>query len=332
MPDAQPRQQRAFLLRIAPSYNDCVQQALASNELIIGWSDLPQLLNGFLSWEQFRQIMHDRYYPGNNNYRGSGLAAGNMWRFIREMDKGDLVVVPHGPAFYVAEITGPAYHDPAKIADDTAFRRPVKWLNNKTSIPRRTARVALQSRMKVQNACADATDLIRDIQELLSNAAKGETPTFDTDLRNRLVDQTLKEIRSGRIDNYGFETLLASLLKSLGAKDVRIIARNLDKGADLVATFVTANTFEFKLAVQAKHWLPEPPVGKDVIDQLLRGMEDVEADLGWVATSGSFSDEAVGYVEQLQEQDGRRVKLVDGDYLASLIVETGLKPGSRMIG
>ena len=200
------------------------------------------------------------------------------------------------------------------------------WLNGKARIPRRNARVALQSRMKVQNTCADATDLLDEILALLDASAKGETPTFDKDLRNRLIEETLKEIRSGRINDYGFEGLLANLLKSLGASEVRIIARSIDKGADIVATFLAANTFEFKLAVQAKHWQPTPPVGKEVIDQLLRGMEAEDADLGWVATSGTFSEEAESYATQLREQEGRRIELVDEEFLASLIVETGLKP------
>jgi restriction endonuclease Mrr len=180
--------------------------------------------------------------------------------------------------------------------------------------------------MKVQNTCADATDLLDEILALLDASAKGETPTFDKDLRNRLIEETLKEIRSGRINDYGFEGLLANLLKSLGASEVRIIARSIDKGADIVATFLAANTFEFKLAVQAKHWQPTPPVGKEVIDQLLRGMEAEDADLGWVATSGTFSEEAESYATQLREQEGRRIELVDEEFLASLIVETGLKP------
>lgn len=324
-PKPHERKRRAFVLRIAPSRIDRVKEALDADELIIGWSAVPQLLDPALAWNRFRQVIHDGYYSKHTSYRTSGSAAGNMWRFIREMDAHDLVVVPHGSGFYVGEVIGPVCHHPSKVADDTAFRRPVNWLNGKKRIPRRNARVALQSRMKVQNTCADATDLLDEVLALLDTAAKGETPTFDKDLRNRLIEETLKEIRSGRINDYGFESLLANILKTLGAKEVRIVPRSIDKGADIVATFSAANTFEFTLAVQAKHWQPNPPVGKDVVDQLLRGMEAEDADLGWVATSGSFSDEAEQYATLLREQEGRRIELVDGEFLASLIVESGLK-------
>src|SRR3712207_2933299 len=96
------RGRRAFILRIAPSYVDRVPEALAANEIIIGWCDLPQLLDVGLSWTEFRQMVRDRYYPDSQDFRSAGAAAGNVWRFIREMNEGDLVVVPYGSKFYVA--------------------------------------------------------------------------------------------------------------------------------------------------------------------------------------------------------------------------------------
>jgi len=244
------------------------------------------------------------------------------------MERGHLVVVPHGPEFYVAEISGDAYHDPSKADNDTAFRRPVQWLNNKKPIPRRLARVALQSRMKIQNTSADATDLIDDIRDTLRNASDGKTPTFEEDLRIHLIDATLHEMRTGRIENYGFERLIKAVLQSLGAKETEIVPRSLDKGADIVATVRAANSFDFRLAVQVKHYGAEPPVGKEEIDQLVRGMAFENADLGWFATSGTFSEEAAEYVSQLEEDSNLRIVLVDGEFLASMIVENGLITGA----
>jgi len=44
--------------------------------------------------------------------------------------KGDLVVVPYGNQFYLAEVEGDAYYAAQKVAEDRAYRRPVKWLKN----------------------------------------------------------------------------------------------------------------------------------------------------------------------------------------------------------
>ena len=315
---------QAFVLRISPSEVDRVQEAVNADQIIIGWADAAALLVPTLEWDAFREIIRSRYYPDQPNLRKAGNAAGHMWRFIRDMKPGDLVVVPHWSEFYVSEVVGPPTHDPSKVGDDTAFRRIVTWLNNKRPIPRALARAALQSRMKTQGTCASATDLLTEIEECLDLATREKLPTFDTDLRDRLVREALAEIRSGRLNDFGFENLLKRLFESLGAKEVRIIPRAQDKGADLLATFRLASAFSLVVAVQAKHYQPEPPVGPEVVEQLMRGIEAESADFGMVVTSGAISDGATKRAEQCYEEKGVRIQLVDGIQLATLIVEHGL--------
>lgn len=315
----------AFVLRIAPGNVDKMQEALASDDLIIGWAEAEGLLDASLDWWKFRAILHEHYYAGQDSYRASGSAAGSMWRFIRDMKPGDLVVVPYGSAFYIGKVNGEARYLKDKVKEDSAYRRKVQWLNGKKAIPRKVARAALISRMKVRNTCADALDLLADIQDALSNTHKEERPAFSSDLRERLVAETLKEIQHGRMDSFAFEHLIASVLRSIGGKDVRVIPRKTDKGADVVATFSVAQTFNFKLAVQAKHFQPKPPVCPDVIDQLVAGMEAEDTTIGWVVTSGTFSPEAVKHCDLIMAEKEYRIELVDGEQLAALVVDGGLR-------
>ena len=161
----------AYVLRISPSGIDRVDDALAQDQIIIGWSAAQDLLDPKLEWSQFREIIHRAHYDGAETYRRSGGAAGQMWRFIHEMAIGDYVVVPHGASFHVAEITGPATYQKDLVDDDTAYRRVVTWLNSKQPIPRRFARAALISRMKYQGTCVEATEILRDIDDVLEVAA-----------------------------------------------------------------------------------------------------------------------------------------------------------------
>lgn len=250
-----------------------------------------------------------------------------MWRFIREMAVEDLVVVPYGPEFYVAQIKGPATFDADKVDDDTAYRRKVSWLNNKKPIPRATARSALISRMKIQGTCAYATDLLDQIEECLRHAKAGHKPTFKGDLQAKLVNQTLEVIRGGFIEDFGFENLIRDVLLELGAVEARVIPRNLDKGADVVASFRVAGAITQRVAVQAKHWRPEPPVGADVVKQLIKGIEAEDADLGMVVTSGSISEDAVKEAQRYYEDKGIRIELLNGEDLAKLMVESGVRAG-----
>lgn len=283
---------QAFVLRIAPSGIDRVQEALRDGEAIIGWSEASELLNPDLEWQAFRGVLRRQYYQGEKTLRRAGAAAGNMWRFMRDMKPGDLLVVPHGSEFYVARVEGEPTHVPERIEEDTAFRRKVAWLNNGQPIPRAVARAALQSRMKTQGTCAYATDLLEEIEECVELAGRTETPSFATDLQARLVREALEEIRSGRLDSFAFESLIKTVLVGMGAEEARVVPRAQDKGADILATFLVAGAFRLLVAVQAKHYRQDPPVGREAVEQVIQGVEAESADLGMVVTSGTISDEA----------------------------------------
>lgn len=314
----------AYILRIAPNGLDLVPQSLEDNQITIGWSRALGLIDESLQWIPFRQIVADAYYSDETNYRKAGAGAGNLWRFLRDMKVGDYVVVPHWADFYVASIDGPPTHNPHLIEQDSAYRRNVKWLNNKSPIPRRLAKAALQSRMKIQGTSADATDLVGEIESALGLATSGGTSTFERDLQNSLALTAVNELRSGRLESYGFENLLRNVLIQLGAKEVKVIPRRLDKGADILATFLVAGAIQQVVAIQAKHWQPEPPVGRDVVQQLIAGIEAESANLGIVATSGTISEEAAEEARAFFDRSGIRIELMDGDQLARLMVENGI--------
>jgi restriction endonuclease Mrr len=167
--------------------------------------------------------------------------------------------------------------------------------------------------------------LIADIEDAMAIASTDEMPSFGRDLRARLIEQARAEMASGRMDSYGFEGLVATVLRSLGAQDVRIIGRSIDLGVDIVATFSVAETFPIQIGVQAKHFRPEPPVSASVVDQLATGMQAEAIRFGWIATSGSFSPEAISRKAEVEEELGLLIELVDGEQLAALVVEGGLR-------
>jgi predicted Mrr-cat superfamily restriction endonuclease len=302
---------QAFVLRITTGdRQDRVPGAIKDGDIIIGWSQAGEdLLKPDLDWKSFRQIVHNEYCQSEADYRRSGRYVGGLWPFIRQMKCGDLVVVPHGNTFYVVKVIGPARYEKQHRCDDTAFRRQVEWLAG--PIRRSYAHAPLQSRMKVRNACVKATDLLPQIREAIEVFKAGSTPTFGSDLRNALISETKKQFLAGRIDNYGFEKLVESVLVSLGVKHLKIVPRRQDKGGDLLGIFDIGGICELRLAVQAKQYRPSPPTGKEAIDELIRGMEAEGADFGFVC-------------EDEEKRTGFRLELVDGEQLAAMIVDGGL--------
>lgn len=184
---------KAFVLRIAPSGINRVAEALQSGHLIIGWADARGLLDSSLDWWQFREVIHSTYYADETSRRRAGAASGHMWRFVRDMSVGDLVVVPDGSQFYVARVSGPAFYDESRVQDDSAYRRCVTWLNERRGIPRSVATSALVSRMKTRGTSAGATDLLEEIEACVRKGEKDQSPSFESDLRQSLTEAALKQ-------------------------------------------------------------------------------------------------------------------------------------------
>ena len=318
-----PSKKQAFILRISPDGLDLVPEAIKRNEIIIGWG-VYGLLESNLKRSKFRSIISDHFYPQAQSLRQAGAASGHMWRFINEMNNGDLVVVPYNSKFFVAEVTGDALFSIEHPKAGSTYRRPVRWLNGEKPIPRNIAKSPLVSRMKTQGTSAGASDLLAEIEDCIETAEAGRKPTFQEDLEIRLVRETLDELRKGRIDSFGFEHLISSVLLNAGAIEAKVVARSKDKGADVLATFLVAGTFQQVVAVQAKHWQAEPPVDQDVIDQLIAGIEFEQANLGMIITSGTISDAASEAADAYFDEKGIKIELVDGEQFAKMIVEHGV--------
>lgn len=139
---------RAFLFRIAPNKVNKTDAALRRNRIYIGWK-APGLLDRNLSKPEFKAIVAESF-PDYKRER-LGKAAANLWRFIREMRNGDLLIVApmdkRRQVFYLAQVAGPPRlyggDDP-----DIAFERRVEWLNDKRAYLRSEASRALNEVLK----------------------------------------------------------------------------------------------------------------------------------------------------------------------------------------
>jgi len=119
-----------------------------------------------------------------------------------------------------------------------------------------------------------------------------------------------------------------SVLQSLGGENVTIVPRSKDQGADVTALFTVADTFSFTVAAQAKHFEEDPPVQPKHVDQLREGMDAEGATLGWLVTSGTFSEKTEKRRNEIEDETRYDIQLVDGEQLAALIVDGGLRAAS----
>jgi restriction system protein len=324
------RPQNAFILRQSPSAVNVFETiSLPENVVVNGWSEAKGLLFEKDYWA-FRDILWRTYYAGEKSMRRAGYAAATMWRFIREMKIGDWIVVPHwGGTFYIAEITGDPFYEESATVTDSAYRRKVRWLNDKQPISRKLAKSRLISRMKTQQTSAKADDLIDEIVEVLTIASdqggvtSNQTRLFQKNLRIRTIEAVLEEIHHGYIEDYAFEHLVKRVLLCKGATKADIVPRLKDKGVDILATFLVGGVAELAIGVQVKHH--KGITANGCIDQLLTGLEAENITNGWFVTSGSFDENVEEYLEGRLAGTNLQVFLVDGEQFAGMIVDGGLE-------
>lgn len=172
------RNRRVFMVRQKVMDMDdgthTLQVALQENVLMIGWRgvNVAEILSKGESEEELkkelRNALLDEGYEGHVDI---SYSVGALWRFGREMQVGDYVVVPHEDHFYVAEVAGPAFYLREAFEYDSANRRPVWWLNRKQPIPRRLASPELQSFMRNQQTIiGPREDLVEHVEEVLEKA------------------------------------------------------------------------------------------------------------------------------------------------------------------
>lgn len=161
------REQQAFLLRAKPGGIDRLPEALDNDQIIIGWAEVEGLQYESLSQDEFNDIFKSRYPDHSSEH---------IQRFIREMNIGDLVIVPSNPVFYVARILGPATYDKLRIKDDTAYRRKVEWLNNKKPIAKAKAKPGLRKTLNFPGTSCSAS--LKEIKECLNDAETDSTFSY----------------------------------------------------------------------------------------------------------------------------------------------------------
>lgn len=325
--------QQAFILRMNISGKDRVPMGLEEGQIMIGWSEAKGLLDAS-DQQTIRRAVQEVYYAKDDHRatRSAGRAAGSLWRFLHGMSEGDLVVVPHGTKFYVAEVTGPACFDAGRIATDTAHFRAVRWLNPEKPFDRTVARSNLRHKMGAgcRGTCGDATYVLPQIQEVIRDFSGEQTVAvpheplglFRKDLFQTLAERALSELLEGKMGERDFERFLLRLFEHLRGK-AEIRARRVDKGADLIVEMPLGRSFlSQRIAIQAKYYHPPRLVGVEAVKQLLTGMEAEDVDLGLVITTSDFTDDAHEFVGS--DECDRKVELISGEYLARVVVEQGL--------
>lgn len=310
------------------------------NYLSIGWSDLSDdsFINEVKKEGKFDKTLQKRNWELSRN-------RWNLWRFIHDMRKGDIVVVPTWDTFSLFELVDDVVLSNESI--DTSFY--IDWNNNGIkikdgyfynsenkqidlgfyrkvtpillNIPREGyADQELYSRMKIRQTNADISDLKGSIQY----AKKAFEEKKPINLKEIIVEETAPKLLSfieKLTNDYKFEDLVGWYLKSLGArieKPSKNESPTEEGDADRVAYFDNIKT---AIMVQVKKH--EGTTNDWAVQQIKayktnHNYGDYHTQMWVISSCKEFSEKAKN---EAAEAD---VRLINGLEFARMILDAGL--------
>ena len=254
----------------------------------------------------------------------------SLWRFLREMQVGDLVIVPQVPQqgqYSVYAIKG----EPKLLEGfgDLGFYRDVEVheIGNKKAqgISRAEyADRALTARMKIRITNVGISDLCKNIDRALK--AYGECKPITLRSRTHELAEQLLCLIDAELTPPKFESLLKWYFRRIGASDVHVPRKNepgKDGDADIVASF---DRVRLTIYVQAKFHRPNTDTDEWAVQQVRdyvarkNDLDDVHASGLWVVSTCKCFTEAC-----MKEAREHGVVLINGIQFAHMLLEAGLE-------
>lgn len=260
-------------------------------------------------------------------------AAGQLWRFVHEMQIGDLVVLPRKRTREVAvgRVAGGYVHRPELIGDDAPHTRKVEW--HATDVPRSNfdqdllkSFGALQTLSRPQARNAEARiERVANVYLGLASGEQGDPaasgdgvidddPNEEVDIDQAIRDRIVARLRR-KFDGARLEHLVANITRALDyhALETR---EGPDGGVDIVAGKGDLGFGHPRLCVQVKH--RSSPVDLAEYDRLRGNVTGFGARHGLLVSLGGFTKA----VRNRNEQSFFEIRLWGPDELADRLLET----------
>lgn len=276
----------------AGKHGEQEQGALDNNVVTIGWSEF-QDLNGIHS----RDELMDLYYKLHPNAKKMQVVneAGQIWRFIHEVQKGDLVALPlkTQAAIAIGEVRGD--YEYKQITENIKHIRQVKWLK---IIPRaafdQDILYSLGAFMTVcQISRNDAENRIKALLKKeefpIGGEKEIEVEEEAIDIEQYARDQIIKYI-GRKFVGHDLARLVEAILNAQGYI-TETSAPGPDGGIDILAASGTLGFDHPRICAQVKS--SPSQVDVKVLRELQGVMSKVRAEQGLLISWGGFTNKAL---------------------------------------
>jgi len=286
---------------------------LKKNVIAVGWDEMGDITGIGGNREALKSKIAETYPKAKPG--AIPVHAGQLFRFINEMQIGDLVVYPSkiDRRIHIGRIKSEHNHD-TSVSNDYPNIRDVEWV---AEYPR--TRFSQGALYEIGSALT--LFQVKNYADEFLAALAGEAPTSpDTDEETAAIvvdeieattrDYVLKRL-AREAKGYPLEHFVAHLLEAMGYK-TRVTPVGTDAGIDIIAHKDDLGFEPPIIKVQVKS--TEGSVGDPIVSALYGKVENGE--FGLLVTLGTFTAQAKSFA-----RNKSNLRLVDGDELVDLIFE-----------
>ncbi|SUO95331.1 Uncharacterised protein [Suttonella ornithocola] len=316
-------------MRVAPGEVSQLEEVLASNQAILGWAKLEGVHHAGVTQAEIKaQLRHHADYYANGE-ASIAQAAGSIYRFLHEIKAGDYLLIPDEKDFYIAKAVGegPVYLAD-KVAEDSAYRWNIEFLNDKQPIFRKNAPDNIQTALGHRQTVTSANNCLEDIplvlsQNLLLNFRKNAYEFYH--------QQTLQVLCSPDLQLLHLKGMIADLLPkgSILPGDLEVY----QKTSDIIwTTHDIFDDFSLNLIIKILPNRADSPIDVDELHQILEEIQTQIKELRveefadtpiilMVITTGEFTESCRQEEKSLAQDKFLAIKLIDREQFAKAYSE-----------
>ena len=297
----------------AGSTGDANSLFLQSNVVAIGWHEMGDLSKIACNRETCKIAVAEAYpqaKPGAvPNY------AGQLLRFVCEMQIGDLVLYPskQDRMVHFGRIEGEYVYDP-KGSSHYPNKRAVKWIK---AVPRTSFTQGALYELGSAMSLFQVKNYADEYKAVLAGGPVAESVVHDEtvaavaeDIEENTEDFILKTLAQ-ELKGHPFSQFIASLLGTMGYR-TRVSPEGPDGGIDIIAHKDELGFEPPIIKVQVKSG-DKGSVGDPVVSALYGKVGHNE--FGMIVTLGTFTTQAIGFAKSKSN-----LRLINGSELVDLIL------------
>lgn len=286
---------------------------LTNNLVALGWVKMGDLSSINANRESFMAKLKE-VYP-DKKARAISIDTGQLYRFVHEMKKDDLVVYPSkiDKLIHVGRVTGEYRYNTEK-EPGYPHQRSVEWLNSylRTHFTQ-GALYEIGSAMSffsIKNYADEFRAALEGVKAPVFEEEEDDVAHIAEDIEYNTRDYILKRL-SQELKGHPLAEFVAHLLNVMGYK-TRVSPEGPDGGVDIIAHKDELGFEPPIIKVQVKSTAGS--IGDPVVTALYGKVSSGE--YGLFVTLGTFTNQAKTF-----SKSKSNLRLIDGDELVSLILQ-----------